>query len=54
MAESTAEGRSRVTVGCKVSPDKRQRLRVIAAKQDKTMSELLRERIGSILDEHDE
>lgn len=54
MGEPTPDETGRVTVGTKVTPETRKRLRVIAARQDTTMSKLLREKIDEILAEADE
>ena len=43
----------RVAVGCKVGPDKRKRLRLLAAKRDTTMSALLRDEIDELLESDD-
>lgn len=42
-----------VTVGAKVDPETRKRLKRLAARQDSTMSALIREEIDALLAEND-
>lgn len=40
----------RVTVGCKVDPATRQKLRLIAAARDTSMSEILRDELEEVIE----
>lgn len=53
MSESETQGNGRVTVGAKIAEEKRRRLRVYAAKNDTTVSGLLRNKIDEILQQED-
>lgn len=44
----------RVSVGCKVEPDVKRDLRMLAAARDTTMSALLRDEIEDLLDSADD
>lgn len=51
MAQSESDEAGRVTVGAKVSREKRRQFRKIAADHDTTMSTLLRRKIDEVIEE---